>query len=114
MICVSMTGVVPPEAEFSAPARQAGRERKNGDAHNRLDTADLGLPCGRGRSSIPAASPMTPHRRRGGCLMFPIQADLLFWIKLFVFITCVFFWIKVIYDWVRKENRMHGRRWDRE
>ena len=46
--------------------------------------------------------------------MFPIQADLLFWIKLFVFITCVFFWIKVIYDWVRKENRMHGRRWDRE
>jgi hypothetical protein len=44
--------------------------------------------------------------------MFPIQADLLFWIKGFIFFTCLFFWIRFIYDKVQKSNRMRPGRWD--
>ena len=46
--------------------------------------------------------------------VFPVQSELLFWIKLFIFVTCIFFWIKLIYDWIRRSNRLSSRRWDDE
>lgn len=46
--------------------------------------------------------------------MFPVQSELLFWVKLFIFVTCVFFWVKFIYDWIRRSNRLSSRRWDDE
>ena len=54
-----MTGLVPPEAEFSAPARQAGRERKNGDAHPWVALPACSRPTG-GRAGV---RPFTASRR---------------------------------------------------
>jgi hypothetical protein len=46
--------------------------------------------------------------------MFPLQPDLLFWVKVFVLFTCVFFWIQLIYARVRRSNRMRPRPWDED
>lgn len=46
--------------------------------------------------------------------MFPLDPSLLFYIKAFMFFTCVFFWIKLIYDSVQRSARMRRRDRDEE
>ena len=49
--------------------------------------------------------------------MLPINSDLLLFIKFFVVFTCVFFWIKLIYDVFRRSlglRQYHHRRHSQE
>jgi hypothetical protein len=42
--------------------------------------------------------------------MFPLDQNLLFYVKFFVFVTCVVFWVKLIYDSLKKSTRPRSRR----
>ena len=45
--------------------------------------------------------------------MHPVDPDLLFFIKVFIFLTCVIFWVKLAYDAIMKSTRLRSQR-DRE
>ena len=41
--------------------------------------------------------------------MFPIDTNLLLLVKFFIFLTCVFFWIKLGYDAFSRSTRLRHR-----
>jgi hypothetical protein len=41
--------------------------------------------------------------------MHPLNPELLFFIKVFIFLTCVIFWVKLAYDAIRKSTRLRSR-----
>ena len=46
--------------------------------------------------------------------MLPLDPFLLFYMKVFMFFTCVFFWVKFVYDSIRRASRIHRRRFDED
>ena len=40
--------------------------------------------------------------------MLPLDPDLLIFIKFFIFVTCIIFWIKLGYEALQKSMRMHS------
>jgi hypothetical protein len=44
--------------------------------------------------------------------MFPLDRDLLLLIKFFVVLTCVFFWVRLIYLGIKRHHDIHGHRMD--
>ncbi len=41
--------------------------------------------------------------------MPPVDGDVLLLVKYFIFLTCVFFWIKLAYDAMKRGSRTHSR-----
>ncbi len=41
--------------------------------------------------------------------MFPIDRDLLMFLKIFVVLTCMFFWIRLVYLAIMRHNRIDRR-----
>ena len=41
--------------------------------------------------------------------MFPLDSDFLLYVKFFIFLTCVFFWVKLGYDAFRRSTRLRHR-----
>ncbi len=45
--------------------------------------------------------------------MFPIDPELLMYLKIFIVFTCIFFWIKLAYDVLMRRHRLREHRHDR-
>jgi hypothetical protein len=48
--------------------------------------------------------------------MFPLDPMIVFFAKFFVFVTCVFFWLRLFYHWLARgyRRRHHRDDWHRD